>query len=108
MQLAQTALRPAVVDFVQFATSSANLELNMEQVPIGPDSTLCSQSIVEANLRQRYGVIIVGIQRADGRMEFNPSPEARMHGGDCLIVLGPAESLRNLEQLASTVSPVVA
>ena len=32
LQLAQTALRPAVVDFVQIATSSENLELNMEQV----------------------------------------------------------------------------
>ena len=35
LQLAQTALRPAVVDFVQLATSSDNLELNMEQVQIG-------------------------------------------------------------------------
>ena len=32
LQLAQTALRPAVVDFVQLATSSDNLDLNMEQV----------------------------------------------------------------------------
>ena len=32
LQMAQTALRPAVVDFVQLATSSDNLELNMEQV----------------------------------------------------------------------------
>ena len=31
-QMAQTALRPAVVDFVQLATSSGNLELAMEQV----------------------------------------------------------------------------
>ena len=35
LQLAQTALRPAVVDFVQLATSSDNLDLNMEQVQIG-------------------------------------------------------------------------
>src|SRR4029077_8664135 len=32
VQMAQTALRPAVVDFVEIATSSANLELSMEQV----------------------------------------------------------------------------
>src|SRR4029453_12668777 len=40
LQLAQTALRPAVVDFVQIATSSENLELNMEQVEIGEGSAL--------------------------------------------------------------------
>ena len=44
LQLAQTALRPAVVDFVQLATSSDNLELNMEQVHIGEGSPLAGQS----------------------------------------------------------------
>ncbi len=40
LQLAQTALRPAVVDFVQLATSSDNLDLNMEQVQIAEGSAL--------------------------------------------------------------------
>ena len=43
LQLAQTALRPAVVDFVQLATSSDNLELNMEQVQIGEGAPLAGQ-----------------------------------------------------------------
>src|SRR4029079_2998520 len=38
MQIAQTAVRPAVVDFVELATSSDNLELAMEEVPIAPNS----------------------------------------------------------------------
>jgi len=102
VQLAQTALRPAVVDFVQFATSAANLELNMEQVPIAAGTLLDGQQLVEARLRQLYDVIVVGIQRVDGKMEFNPAPDSRMHGGDCLIVLGPSASLRNLEKVASS------
>ncbi len=40
LQLAQTALRPAVVDFVQLATSSDNLDLNMEQVRIEGGASL--------------------------------------------------------------------
>lgn len=40
VQMAQTVLRPAVVDFVEFATSSGNLELVMEQVKIGKGSSL--------------------------------------------------------------------
>jgi voltage-gated potassium channel len=53
LQLAQTALRPAVVDFVQIATSSENLELNMEQVSIHDGSALAGRSILDVNLRQR-------------------------------------------------------
>jgi voltage-gated potassium channel len=100
LQLAQTALRPAVVDFVQLATSSDNLDLNMEQVLIGPGAALAGRSIVEASLRQRFGVVVVGIQRATGTMEFNPPPEAIMGVGDYLVVLGQAKNLRELEAAA--------
>jgi voltage-gated potassium channel len=40
LQLAQTAMRPAVVDFVQLATSSDNMDLNIEQVHIRQGSPL--------------------------------------------------------------------
>ena len=101
LQLAQTALRPAVVDFVQIATSSENLELNMEQVGIKEGAVLAGRSIVEANLRQRFGVVVVAIQRSDGRMEFNPSPDAVMRAGDHLVVLGHLDRLRELETAAA-------
>ena len=100
LQLAQTALRPAVVDFVQLATSSDNLDLNMEQVKISSGAALAGRSIIEANLRQRFGVVVVGIQHADGTMQFNPAPESVMSVGDFLVVLGQAKNLRELEAAA--------
>ena len=100
LQLAQTALRPAVVDFVQLATSSDNLDLNMEQVKISAGAPLAGRSILDANLRQRFGVVVVGIQRADGTMHFNPAPESVMGVGDFLVVLGQAKNLRELEAAA--------
>src|SRR5204862_1467875 len=59
VQIAQTALRPAVVDFFDLATSSDNLALAMEEVTIAARSPLSNQSILQANLRQRFGVIVV-------------------------------------------------
>jgi len=100
VQLAQTALRPAVVDFVQLATSSENLDLNFEQIHIGDRSSLAGRSLVDAALRQRFGVVVVGIRRADGRMEFNPEPETAIRAGDDLVVLGRAGSLKDLETAA--------
>jgi voltage-gated potassium channel len=97
VQMAQTALRPAVVDFVELATSADNLELAMEEVAIAATSALVDQSILAANVRQRYGVIVVGIQRQDGRMDFNPDPDALIRAGDKLVVLGRPESLKRLE-----------
>ncbi|HTK29327.1 MAG TPA: TrkA family potassium uptake protein, partial [Vicinamibacterales bacterium] len=97
MHIAQTALRPAVVDFVALATSCDNLELAMEEVGISHASPLAEQSILSANLRQRFGVIVVGIQRANGDMEFNPEPDTSLHAGDKLVVLGRPESLKLLD-----------
>jgi voltage-gated potassium channel len=97
MQIAQTALRPAVVDFVELATNSDNLDLAMEEITIAESSSLATRSILDANLRQRYGVIVVGIQRQDRSMEFNPEPDTAIRAGDKLVVLGRPESLRRLE-----------
>ena len=97
--MVQTALRPAVVDFVQLATSSGHLELSMEQVQVPAPSALVGKSLVESGIRQKFGVIIVAIKRADGAMEFNPPSEAVIRGGDELVVLGGAESVKALEEM---------
>ena len=91
-----------MVDFVQLATSSENLELAMEEVTVGERSSLANRSILEANLRQRFGVIIVAIQRQDRRMDFNPEPDASIRAGDTLVVLGRSESLKRLEAEAGS------
>ena len=94
-QMAQTALRPAVVDFVKLATSSDNLELvdgagedrrRRRRWPGSRSSRRISGSVSAS--------IVVGIQRRDGRMEFNPPPETMMQPGDELVVLGRPSSLK--------------
>lgn len=101
IQIAQTALRPAVVDFVTLATSADNIELALEEITIGASSPLANQSIIDANLRSKYGVIVVGIQRQNGKMEFNPESETVMRASDKLVVLGKPDTLKQLEAEAS-------
>src|SRR6476469_3544458 len=89
--MVQTALRPAVVDFVQIATSSERLDLSMEQVHIKDGSPLAGASIIDAGIRQKFGVIVVGIKRVGGAMEFNPAPETVMKPGVLLVVPATTE-----------------
>ncbi|MGE3473596.1 MAG: TrkA family potassium uptake protein [Vicinamibacterales bacterium] len=97
VQMAQTAIRPAVVDFMTLATSSDNLELAMEEITVARGSSLVDKSLLDANLRQRFGVIVVAIQREDRHMDFNPEPDMAIRSGDKLVVLGRPHSLRRLE-----------
>jgi voltage-gated potassium channel len=76
------------------------MDLNLEQVHIADGSPLDGRTLIEAGLRQRFGVVVVGIRRADGKMDFNPEPETAMCAGDDLVVLGRAGSLKELETAA--------
>ena len=100
VQIAQTALRPAVVDFVEIATSSENLELSIEEIKIETSSTMAGRSLAEAVKRDKMNVVVVGIQHAQGRMEFNPTSDTVLRAGDHLIALGSSSTLKELERAA--------
>jgi voltage-gated potassium channel len=100
VQIAQTALRPAVVDFVEIATSSDNLELSIEQIHIEKHSPLAERPLSEVIKRDKMNVVVVGIQHAHGNMEFNPLASTVLHEGDHLIVLGSSQTLKELERAA--------
>ncbi|HKY20043.1 MAG TPA: potassium channel protein [Vicinamibacterales bacterium] len=98
VQIAQTALRPAVVDFVEIATSSDNLELSIEEIRVDDRSPLAGKPLSAAIPRDRLNVVVVGIQHAQGRMEFNPPPDTLLNPGDHVIVLGSSAMLKELER----------
>jgi voltage-gated potassium channel len=100
VQIAQTAMRPAVVDFVEIATSSTNLELSIEQIRIEKESALAGRPLSEVIQRDKMNVVVVGIQDSNGRMEFNPMRNTVLHAGDHLIVLGSFSTLKELERAA--------
>jgi voltage-gated potassium channel len=103
IQIAATALRPAVVDFMRLATSSVRLDLAAEQIEISGHSAFRGKSLREASLRETFGVLVVAIKRADGQMQFNPAPDARMQEGDQLVALGDPAQLKALEDAAAGV-----
>jgi voltage-gated potassium channel len=100
VQIAQTALRPAVVDFVEIATSSDNLELSIEEIKIEAGSPIAGKALSAAVPRDKVNVVVVGIQRAHGNMEFNPTANTVLGEGDHLIVLGSTANLKELERAA--------
>jgi voltage-gated potassium channel len=100
VQIAATALRPAVVDFMRLATTSERLDLAAEQVEVGPDAPFVGKTLRDANLRQAFGVIVVAINRANGHMQFNPSPEDTLQVGDQLVLLGDSSQLKALDGAA--------
>ncbi len=100
-RIAQAMLRPTVVDFIEFATRSENIELKLEEVKVGSGSPLVGRAIKDSGIRQTLDIIIVAIKRADGKMEFNPNPNSILREADCLIALGRPEQVKLLEKITS-------
>lgn len=101
LRIAHTVLRPAVVDFIEFATKSGNFALQMEEVSIPAGSGLSGMSLDQCGFGRELGIIIVAIKRAAGEMEFNPTFRSTINPGDTLIALGETPRLKKLEELAS-------
>jgi voltage-gated potassium channel len=98
-RLAQSLLRPHVVQFLDFTTKDVGEDIAIEQVRVADNSEMVAKTIKEMQLRKEVGVIVMAIRNSAGRMMFNPPAETAVHGGDYLIVMGRPGNLRALENL---------
>ena len=100
-RLAQSLLRPHVVQFLDFTTQNIGMDVSIEQVRISENSEVVSKTIKDMQLSRDLGVIVMAVRKNDGKMLFNPPAETAVHGGDYLIVMGPLQKLRALESLVT-------
>lgn len=99
-RMAQAILRPSVVDFIELATASEHLALQIEEIRIAADSVLAGKNLINSGIRQSMGIIIVGIKESDGKMTFNPPPEKNIEPNSVLIILGERPAISKLEKIA--------
>jgi voltage-gated potassium channel len=99
--LAQSLLRPHVVQFLDFATKDIGIDVALEQVRVTETSRAVSRTIQELQLGREIGVIVMAIRKATGSMLFNPPADTPVSAGDYLIVMGQQQNLRALENLVA-------
>jgi voltage-gated potassium channel len=99
-RMAQAILRPLVVDFIDIATGQKNISLQMEEIPVAPESRLVGKDLIQSGIRKELGLIIVGIKH-DGEMIFNPSANTIIEAGNTLIALGEYPEIQKLEVIAA-------
>jgi len=97
-RLAQSLLRPHVVQFLDF-TQDMGQDIAIEQVSVAADSEMASKTLKDMQIGRDLGVIVMAIRGRDGGMQFNPPADTAIRGGDYLIVMGRQENLRTLESL---------
>ena len=105
-KMAQTILRPAVTDFLEFTVHNKEMEINMEEFLVGKQSRLSGLTLIDSGIRQEMNVIIVAIRKGSGKMEFNPSSKTLIEAGDTLIAMGYTADLDRLKTVSECDSRV--
>lgn len=107
-QMAQMLLRPAVADFLELATMTDQLELEIEQIGIQPQSPFIGCTLRETGIRSDMDVMVIAIKRVEGKMLFNPSADTVIEEYDALVAIGSHKGLEALERAANPGQPVQA
>ncbi len=99
-RIAQTFMRPNVVDFFDTAMNQKR-PLEIEEVKVQKGAPFAGLTLEGSRIRQEMGVIVLAIKGEHTAMRFNPPPDEVIHEGDHLIAMGDPEGLRRLEESAS-------
>lgn len=100
LRMAHSVLKPAVVDFIEFATKSGNIDLQIEEITIQEGSDLVGNSLDYCGIGRDLGIIVVAIKEKSGEMKFNPTFRTIIEAGDTLIAVGETSKLEILENMA--------
>jgi len=78
-------------------------EIDLSEFEILKGSPLEGKTLLDLDLRKRFGVTVVAIKHPDGSLDLNIHGGTTLHGGDVLILLGNPENLeRALKWLEKT------
>ena len=97
MRLALTAIKPTATDFIDESLLGSSVELELAEIVIQPSSELAGKTLAGAEVRKRFGVIIVALKRGDQAI-FNPDADECIEGGDVLVALGPLSAIERVEK----------
>ena len=92
------AIKPTVVEFLELVTHREYLQLSMEELTVCDESPFQGLTLAESEIRRKYGVVVVAIKQADGKMAFNPETSTELATDDILVVIGKNPDLKRLER----------
>lgn len=98
--MANMALRPSVVDYLDIMTNSnGSSDLEVEEMVVGEKSRLAGRYLGKALAEGGSGATVIAINGADGTSLVRPTGKETIYPGDRLILLGAKEDLTAVSAL---------
>lgn len=98
--MANMAIRPNVVDYMDIISNKGKSDLEVEEMVVGEHAALAGhrlgQSLADANIK---GATVIAINGADGTSRVSPGGKEVVYPGDRLIILGAKKDLNEASAL---------
>ncbi len=98
LRMASEMIRPVAVDFLDRMLRSEERHLRIHEIIITEKSGFCGRSLAESGLKDRYGLLVLGLRGKGGDLEFNPEPSQTIEPGIVLVVMGEVVDISNARQ----------
>ena len=103
-RMAYLMIKPNIISFLDVVTRIGDVELDLEEVIIKSGSYLENISLLDAQIPNKTGLIVLAIKKhEDKQMIFNPPIDYTFKTGDVLIVLGKENQFKKLRDLGDGV-----
>lgn len=77
-------------------------ERELKEVTVGENSYFVGKTVLEADVHERTGVVLVGIGE-EGRLKIDPSRNFMIKAGDVILGIGKPEEFEKLEKDCTTI-----
>ena len=95
-RMAHAILRPTVIRFLEMAFADESVDIQIEELRVGPTSKMVGLTMKDSSIRQNYDLMIMAIRKADESMSFNPKADTVIEAEDVMVVVGRAKSIQQL------------
>jgi voltage-gated potassium channel len=100
-RMASFVARPHVAEFVDVVMHERSLEFRMQEYDVPVGSPIAGQTLREADLRKRAGVLVLALRRVDGTFTTNPDPDIVIEPHQILIAVGTSTDFDRLDKIAT-------
>lgn len=94
-RMAYALMRPVLADFIDKVMGDGSHQ-RLEQWTIPEGCEVIGKTIKQAQIRNRYGVSVLGLARQGRDIEIAGTADPQLQIGDTLIVLGPPEKIKDM------------
>ena len=100
-RMSELLIRPYVEDAVTIETpENTSIDYLLEEFSIDKINSIKGKTVSESNIREKYGLLVVGIIDNKGNSKLNPGPNELIESDSKIILIGSNDQLSDFKENA--------